>query len=176
MGSGQCPVARRMDSSDWINAGTAAITLGGLIAVFFQLRGLNRQTQLQSSSLESLNQQTRLQSFAEYTRRYAEIVLKFPEDIDDGSFVLNKERKDYDDVMRYMRAYYDLCFEEWYLHGKGDIGDDYWDIWRTGMKTAFSKPAFQQAWFIMQSYTNFGSDFRKFVAELTEEPRSEPRI
>jgi len=148
-----------MGPSDWINMAIGLVTLAGVIGVFYQLQGLNRQT--------------RMHSFAEYTRRYKDIVLKFPEDINDKDFVLDKERKDYDDVMRYMRAYYDLCFEEWYLHGKGDIGDDYWEIWRGGMKTAFSKPAFQQAWQIMQSDTNFGCKFSDFVEKVTKEACSE---
>ena len=152
-------VGGNMSPSDWINIVIGLVTLAGVIGVFFQLQSLNRQT--------------RMQNFAEYTRRYKDIVLEFPEDINDKGFVLDKKRKDYDDLMRYMRAYYDLCFEEWYLHGKGDIGDDYWEIWRDGMKTAFSKTAFQQAWHIMQSDTNFGPDFGKFVGQLTGYARSE---
>ncbi len=114
------------------------------------------------AQLRSLNQQTKLQNFTEYTRRYQQIVLNFPEDINAGDFLLNG-RKDYDNVMRYMRTYYDLCFEEWYLHRQGLIGSDFWEIWDDGIKTALSKPAFQQAWQVMKADTNFGPVFSQFI-------------
>jgi hypothetical protein len=88
-------------AADWIAVSTGLVTLLGVGVVYGQLR--------------SLNQQTRMQNFAEYTRRYQQIVLHFPENINSKDFVLDG-RKDYNEVMCYMRAYYDLCFEEWYLH------------------------------------------------------------
>ena len=146
----------RWGVANGIALATGLATLAGVVVVFRQL--------------QSLNQQTKLQNFAEYTRRYQQIVLKFPEDINARDFTLTKKaRKDYDEVMRYMRAYYDLCFEEWYLHGIGHIEDDFWEIWLGGIKTALSKPAFRQAWKLMQGNTNFGEDFSTFVEGIIEE-------
>lgn len=151
-----CELISGLPASDWVAAATGIITLAGVIVVYAQLR--------------SLNQQTKLQNFAEYTRRYQHIVLNFPEDINARDFLLNG-RKDYDSVMRYMRAYYDLCFEEWYLQRQGLIGSDFWEIWDDGIKTALSKPAFQQAWQVMKADTNFGAEFSRF-AEGRMPPRS----
>ena len=114
--------------------------------------------------LQFLNQQARMQNFAEYTRRYQQIGLNFPEDINAENFSL-QGHKNYSRVMRYMRAYYDLCFEEWYLHREGLIESKFWTVWIEGIETALSKSAFQQAWKVMQADTNFGPDFSKFVAD-----------
>jgi len=114
--------------------------------------------------LHGLERQTRLQNFAEYTRRYQQIVLNFPEDINSPSFVLGKPGTEkYDNVMRYMRAYFDLCFEEWYLHRQGLIETDFWNIWYDGIETAVSKPSFQQAWRVMKADTNYGPEFSSFI-------------
>ena len=82
-----------MTTSDFIALATGAVTLVGVVLVFGQLR--------------SLNQQSRMQTFAEYTRRYQEIVLHFPEDVHAGDFSL-PDHKDFDNIMRHMRAYYGI--------------------------------------------------------------------
>ena len=146
-----CDLVSGLKASDWIAIVAGLITLAGVVVVFLQLR--------------SLNQQTRLQNFGEYTRRYQHIVLNFPEDINSQTFLL-KGRPDYDNVMRYMRAYYDLCFEEWYMHDKELIEDDFWSVWIDGIKTAVSKPSFQQGWQVMKADTNYGPRFSKFIDEL----------
>jgi hypothetical protein len=142
-----------LKASDWIAIVAGLITLAGVVVVFLQLH--------------SLNQQTRLQNFGEYTRRYQQIVLNFPEDINARSFSL-AGRKDHAEIMRYMRAYYDLCFEEWYLHRKGLIEDDFWNVWLDGIRTSVSKPAFQQAWKVMQADTNYGPHFSGFIQQLID--------
>jgi len=149
-----------MTASDWIQVAAALFTLLGVIVVFAQLRSLNRQS--------------RLQNFSEYTKRYQEIVLRFPEDINSPRFSLHHGRKDRSEVMRLMRSYYDLCFEEWYLRDKGLIEDDFWDVWYDGIKTAVSKSAFQQAWQVMKADTNYGPKFSKFIEELLPSNGSSP--
>ena len=114
--------------------------------------------------LQSLRQQIKLQGYADYTKRYAEIVLHFPEDVNSKDFKLNKRHKDYSQTMRYMRAYFDLCFEEWNLNQRKLIDLDAWKVWGGGMKTAFGKSAFQQAWkIIIDSNTEYGLEFESFV-------------
>jgi hypothetical protein len=90
-------------------------------------------------------------------------MFRFPEDINDGAFEL-EGRPDYHSVMRAIRAYFDLCFEEWYMKQRGLIDDRAWLVWKGGMRTAFSKPAFQQAWELVKRDTEFGQEFEQFVA------------
>ncbi len=115
--------------------------------------------------LTVLNKQVKLQQYADYTKRYQEIALNFPENINDPKFKLSKQRKDeYDKTMRYMRAYFDLCYEEWDLNRNKLIDLNAWSVWEGGMKTAFRKQAFQQAWkIIIDSDTEYDKEFESFV-------------
>ena len=134
--------------SDTVTAVIAAVGL------FFIWRQLNLQ-----------NNQLRLQNYSEYTRRYAEIVLKLPEDVNSSEFELDG-RKDYDSTMRLMRAFFDLCFEEWDLHNRNLIDDGDWNIWNSGISTAMDRPAFIQAWAKVTKTTRYGSKFDNFINAL----------
>jgi len=144
-----------MNTSDWINLGVALITLLGttvaLVALWLQIR--------------KMNQQMMIQQFSDYTKRYQEIILRFPEDISKSSFKV-QDHKNYESLMRNMRTYFDLCFEEWYLNNRKLIDSDIWCIWEGGMKTALSKSAFQQSWSIILKDTNFGQGFEEFIDNL----------
>ena len=131
-----------------------------LLALFIQSRATQRQL--------------RLQNFAEYTKRYQEIILHFPESINEPTFSLeglpSKEQRD--TTLRYMRAYFDLCSEEFFLHQENYIDRKTWDSWKEGMIFAFAKPSFQQAWAIIRKDTRFGKQFQAFADSamvMTEE-------
>lgn len=136
--------------SDWIDLLSAIATIGGVFVVLCQTK--------------KISQQLTLQHFSDYTKRYQEIILNFPEDINSATFVLIG-RDDYNKTMRYLRAYLDLCYEEWYLNECAliDKNIDIWNIWKGGMETAFSKTAFHQAWEIIRTDSNFGVAFSEFI-------------
>ena len=46
---------------------------------------------------------------------------------------------------------------------KENIDDDTWKEWETGIKFAFSKPAFRQAWDVLRLDTIYYGEFTKFV-------------
>jgi hypothetical protein len=92
---------------DWISA---IATVIGVVGVLWQLNLLQKQL--------------RLQNYVEYTKRYQAIILNFPETINAPSFSFEHSQRKisgastelsshYDNTMRHMRAYFDLCFEEW---------------------------------------------------------------
>lgn len=141
---------RAAEIGNLISVLAAIVAIGGLI--------------LQS---RSTRKQVKLQNFIEYTKRYQEIILNFPEGINQGDIEIDlldpveKQR-----IMRYMRAYLDLCFEEYTLHEKGFIDNDLWEIWESGMRTAFSKPAFKQAWEKIREDTEYGKEFTNFADQL----------
>lgn len=108
--------------------------------------------------------QVKLQNFIEYTKRYQEIILNFPENINEQEFSFDDLQKESrDKTMRYMRAYFDLCSEEYILHEKKFIDNEFWAMWKDGMKVAFSKSAFNQAWAIVKKDTKFSEGFGSFV-------------
>ena len=122
------------------------------VALFFTVRSFQKQLQLNF--------------FSEYTRRYQEITLNLPESINEEDFDYDSLSPDIKDkTMRYMRAYFDLCSEEYFLKRKGSIDNETWSEWETGMKFAFSKSAFQQAWKMLQLDTIYYGDFSKLVNE-----------
>jgi hypothetical protein len=129
-----------MTTSDWIALGSAAATLGGvlvsLIALWKQMR--------------KLSDQLMIQQFSDYTKRYQAIILHFPEDINEKTFILSN-RSDYNHIMRYMRAYFDMCYEQWFLNAQKLLDEKIWADWKLGMGSAFSKTAFRQAWGVMGS-------------------------
>jgi hypothetical protein len=147
--------ALALTTSDWIALGSTLATLTGVIVSVFVLW----------KQLGKLSDQLFMQQFADYTKRYQDIILHFPEDINkhDFDFV---GRSDYHQTMRYIRAYFDLCFEEWYLNERHLIDKETWVVWGGGMKTALSKTAFRQAWEIIKNDTSYGKKFENYIASL----------
>jgi hypothetical protein len=121
----------------------------------------------------SFKKQLQLHFFSEYTKRYQEIVLNFPvsfnaDDFDYGSL----KPDDRDKALRYVRAYFDLCSEEYFLKRKGHIDIETWKEWEAGMRLAFSKTAFLEAWEILQLDSTYYSEFAKFVHEIMPNSRN----
>ena len=117
-------------------------------------------------TVKSFQKQLQLNFFSEYTKRYQEITLNFPESINAFDFnyeTLSDEKRD--KTLRYMRAYFDLCSEEYYLYKKKYIDKDTWEDWESGMKFAFSKTSFQYAWQKLELDTIYYGEFSKFVSE-----------
>ena len=146
-----------MTNSDWISLGSAIATFLGVVvaavAIWIQIR--------------KLNEQLMLQHFADYTKRYQEIILKFPENINEASFVL-ASNQEAPCIMRQMRAYFDLCFEEWYLNQRKLLDKEIWNVWKCGMEAAISKPAFKQAWAQIKRDTKFGLAFEQYIESFSE--------
>lgn len=99
----------------------------------------------------------KLQFFAEYTRRYQEIILVMPSDEKDPRF------------LKYMQLYFDLCSEEFFLNKKGVIDKEVWKLWADGMAFAMRKSLFANAWkgHLAQHYND--NDFIHFMSELVRE-------
>lgn len=68
-------------------------------------------------------------------------------------------------TMRHMRAYFDLCSEEFYLHKRKLIDENVWELWGGGMRAAFSKAAFRQAWARIKKDTLYDEKFKAFVEQ-----------
>ena len=115
-------------------------------------------------TIGNFRKQLQLNFFAEYTKRYQEIVLNFPESINQADFnYKNLEKLERDKTLRYMRAYFDLCSEEYFLWQAKNIDEKTWTEWESGIKYAFSKKAFRDAWSIVTMDTIYYKEFSKFV-------------
>lgn len=109
-------------------------------------------------------QQLSLRNYADYSKRYEAILVNFPDDIKASTFNM-KARPDYEQIMRYMRVYVDLCYEEWYLNSQGFVDRKMWDSWRAGVEAMFSRPAFQQAWQTIKQDSKYGTEFAAFIEQ-----------
>ncbi len=136
-----------METSDVIQLGILLSTAG---ALFFAVRNFRKQLQLNF--------------FAEYTKRYQEIILNFPESIDEVDFDFDKlNEEERNKTLRYMRVYFDLCSEEYYLWKAKHIDDNTWKEWESGIKYAFSKTAFRAGWKRITMDTIYYKEFSAFV-------------
>lgn len=140
------------------------VTLGEILSVLVTLGGIYFAYKSLKSQIDIQNNQQKIQVFSDYTKRYQEIIADFPENINEQNFgLLSLETESYDKLMRKMRQYFDLCFEEWYLNSKGLLDSNFWSLWSGGMTTALSKPAFVDAWKIVKVSSVFGNDFETFI-------------
>lgn len=143
-----------ISASDWIQIATGIITTIGIIIAITANK----------NQLKIFNKQLKLNFFADYTKRYQEIILNFPEDINTGNFGFdNLDKETRNKTLRYMRAYFDLCSEEFHLNAQSYIDADVWSVWEGGIKYALSKKAFIDAWTIIKTDTKYKSDFHNWV-------------
>ena len=143
-----------MSLTDWQNLLPFLALLGTLAAIYFRYR--------------SVQKQLTIQNFSNYTQRYQAIILNFPENINDQDFKLDTLSKaDRAKLMRYMRAYFDLCSEQLFLYRSGLLDKKIWAEWREGIFSAISKPAFRQAWETVRTDTAYSRDFRQLVEDAS---------
>src|SRR5919204_1171163 len=91
-------------------------------------------------TLRGLRHELWLQTFAEYTRRYSEIVMNLPSESrrPGGAFDLSQLGSDQRNlVLNSVRAYLNLYSEEFYLKGRGRIDGETWDIWKVVSRRQF---------------------------------------
>lgn len=142
-----------------IAVGTSLAALGALIAVYMSIR-----------AAKSLSEQLKLNFFADYTKRYQEIILNLPENINEDDFDFEKlEPEVKDRTLRYMRAYFDLSSEEYYLWKQKHIDDNVWKEWSSGIEYALTKTAFREGWRdYIDISTIYYEDFAKFINNILD--------
>lgn len=117
--------------------------------------------------LKLFNEQMKLQFFADYTKRYQELILQFPLSIFSDDFRFEAQSKeDQENILKYMRAYFDLCSEEYDLWKSGYVEERIWGNWKEGMEYAFAKPAFKQAWELVGLQTTYFSKFKNWINQV----------
>jgi len=145
-----------------MNSVASFVAVGGVIAA---VGGVIATVWGVGKAVKSVDRQLQLQFFADYTKRYQEIMLQFPESINDDDFQLESLDPDRRDrTLRYMRAYFDLCSEEYYLSKHEHIDGEAWKEWESGIKYALSKTAFEQSWERVKLNTTYYPEFVEFVA------------
>lgn len=143
-----------MTTADYIQSIGLFITIIGLTITIFYNR----------KQLKMFNEQLKLNFFADYTKRYQEIILKFPESINQKNFDIRKmPENDRNEVLKYMRVYFNLCSEEYDLYTTNYISERVWENWKNSIESAFSKKAFIDAWYIIKLDTIYDSRFTIWI-------------
>lgn len=108
--------------------------------------------------------QLRLQTFMAYTERYQQIMLELPSTIESDSFDLQSLCDDErEKTLRWLRAYFDLCSEEFHLWQTKRIENSVWEKWNAGIRDSLSKPAYAQAWREIQKHHYYPSESYEFI-------------
>jgi len=109
--------------------------------------------------------QLKIQNFSDYTSRYQDIIVNLPFDVMDEDFDIDSLEKDERErCLKWMKAYFDLCAEEYFLNRKAVIDRDIWLDWKEGMVYVFNRPAFLKGWKIVSRHRDIYSSFKPFVA------------
>ena len=92
-----------MQITEWIQSiGIFLAIIGLIIAILY-----NRK------QVKMFNNQLKLNFFAEYTKRYQNIILNLPEAVNQADFEFSRlSEDDRNKTLLYMRIYFDLCSEE----------------------------------------------------------------
>ena len=144
-----------MEASNWVQMGLLIVAILTVIASSYWSAKAIKETQ------KLAKRQYEFQFFADYTKRYQDLILKMPANLDTTS-VFNR------DVDIYMRLYFDLCSEEYYLHTKGVIDSVVWGLWTEGIQMALKKKNYKTAWELLAENYN-DTSFRHYMSELIRE-------
>lgn len=148
-----------MTTSDCIQLAVLIITAIALIITLLHNK----------KQLELFNKQLKLNFFTDYTKRYQEIILNFPENINQPDFDINKlVDNERNKTMRYMRVYFDLCSEEFDLWKSNNIEPRIWKNWKSGIEFALGKRAFKEAWILIKKDTIYYPDFSKWIDGIVD--------
>jgi hypothetical protein len=130
---------------------TLVVAAVGLCVAFRQFMSELRK---HSEDEKRQSQFLKLTFFTEFTKRYQEIMLHLPVDLETKTELTDMQKQ-------YLRAYFDLCGEEYFLNGKGYIDSDIWSEWKEGITAIFKKNAVINYW--KQYNKPDYPDFVKFI-------------
>lgn len=143
-----------MNIQEIIQMGILFVMTGGLISSII----------FSGMQMRSLKEQMKLGFFSEFTTKYQNIILNFPPNINSADFdydELDDETKD--ETIRYMRVYFNLCSEEYYLWKSKAVDENVWTNWKKGIQFSMSKLAYQKAWIELKKDTIYNREFIAFV-------------
>ena len=135
-----------------------------LLTIVFTQLNAKRQNKRLLEQNELMLKQSRMSLFAEYTRRYQDIIIRMPESVYLGHFDTKNT-----EVVGFMRLYFDLCSEEYWLNEEKMLPERTWDIWVEGMHTTLKQKSFREAWKYLSGH--YDEDFARFFRIEVVEPQ-----
>lgn len=121
------------------------------------------------ATLRGVRAQMHVLTFTEYTRRYAEIASALPWDAASPSCSVEPAKmpeQEREQLLRTMRRYFNICWEELHLHRTAKIDDATWKIWDAGIQDSLRSGCFRSSWVLLRSeydYGGLGHEFVEFI-------------
>lgn len=104
--------------------------------------------------------------FAEYTKRFQEIMVSMPFDAFSDDFDASKLNSDEQKKLAtQMLIYFSLCSEEYDLFTDGYVKSRVWVVWEEGIITNLRKPAFVWGWNQVEKRFLFFPVFHRWVTQ-----------
>lgn len=148
-----------MNISDIIQTGILFITIFALSVVIYYNRKQNK----------IMINQLKLNFFSEYTKRYQQILLELPSNINSKKFSISKLKPpEKEHTIRYLRSYFDLCSEEYFLWKYKNLDERVWQEWKEGIEFSFSRPAYQEAWEYIDPDSKYYTEFYGWINIIIE--------
>ena len=95
----------------------------------------------------SFKGQMNAQLFLEFTKRFDEIMEKFPEDTWSKRFNIEGYLPEpSEELTNNVLRYLNLCGEEYYLYKEKMLAESVWKIWEGELKRTLRTPLFQREW------------------------------
>lgn len=108
--------------------------------------------------------QLKLQFFSEYTSRYQNILLNLPVNIFSEEFQIKKlNPEDQQSMYKYLRMYFDLCSEEFYLSREKKVAQKVWKEWEQGILYNFKIKHINEALIHCGIRPEFYTDFVSYL-------------
>lgn len=131
-----------MRADTWIQTGILLIAT--ITVTYSYIRDRRERRSMYKRDLH----QRRIMFFSEYTRRYQDILINMPQNV-----YVNKERID-ERTKTFMRLYFNLCSEEYYLWKNQLISDAIWNMWKAGMEITTKTPIYIRCWIALRGEYN----------------------
>jgi hypothetical protein len=135
---------------------TAILVVSIIIAYYFS-----------SKTLKEVRDQMQISVFSEYTMRYSEIIRDLPDAASNEKLSALEEasQEEKNRIMGLMRAYFDLCSEEYYLNKMGRIDQETWSRWERGLFYTVRLATFVDAWESIRKEA-YEKDFLNYMDEI----------
>jgi hypothetical protein len=114
--------------------------------------------------------QSNAQVFLEYTKRYSDIMNRFPaEGLKARLNLLAKLPEKSDELSLAVLRYLNLCSEEFYLCKQKYLSSRVWGIWEAELKRTLSSPLFVREWAELREEFRSYPEFLEYVDRVQRE-------
>ena len=97
-------------------------------------------------------------------------MLNLPEGIYSDDFNLDQlSEQERNKTMKYLRAYFNLCSEEFDLWNSGLVEQKTWSIWQEEIRFSMSKNFYKKAWQVISSTVPYNEAYSSWITGLTLE-------